>query len=1239
MPIENVPYGGVDQTIVQTGDTGYGDYTTQLLQAFAQFGFQNPADFSNSTLALRQYIQTITPNAPTALTLVPSGNSTSVSVELYSDSGLANGSALLLGSDGTTRAYLNSAKIGTGQVLPLDLQIGATTAIRITPSGRVLVNTTTDDGVHNLQVNGSISGTSFTGLALSGNLAGGAAGSVVYQTSPTTTGFLPVGASGNILSSTGASIAWISAPAGINVPYVSTRSYCTAAPNTGGVDHGGVMFSGSNYLSIPAGPFVFTSGMVGQGIYVSGAFGGAYTTIASYIGPQLVTTTASATATSTLAQVVVFTPGQDDTAGFNSFTAAAGGSQSGAQIAGGRAYVVDFTALNPIPSGVQWIRGDGLNSAFIISKVRSNAVHKGGIIWKGMSSNSCIGGQGQGFTIIGPGVYASQQLLGSAISITNGVLTATISNGNTANVGSTYKITGARGTASPYNDTYWTITSSSSTQFVGTPTYLDENPVLGNISNVTVDGSGNLTVVDSNPYRKINYFVNFSGMTATALNGNSYQITSVNYSTPGNPNSSVVGYTFANTGLSTYASTPDSGIGRYLADNAGVTDNFVSFPALSSGDGMYLVSNDFPGGTNINTHLHINDVVISQFQGAGCRIMTPNFGDLGTLTCNSNSEGLAMESMHATSGYFTNPSCYSINGGCEFESNTFVGLYVRNFGGGTIEMPGIGGSGIAVLLYNCSGTTFNGGDLEVQTPWAPNTTLYPGHSIELRGSTGVRVNPTYISFNNSVGQMACYMWNSCVSCVYERSRHFLAGGNVQPTYEVYIEGTCVGCDAIEPYLVGGNITNWFVDGSSNFIYLKGKKYNSTQTNLATFVSLQNVGSITVNAVQSPHVTFTNTTNTQSWNVGSNQPSAVVGFFDNLAGTWGLQIADTTHVVTLPSTVASSSTSTGALIVKGGVGIAGGINIGGNSSITNAAGSAILTITGTTLAQTDYISSINGQQWNNGYNQPNLAYSIFNTTLALTALSIADATNQITVSALFTANGGVASNGNVTITSASNPQLQIVDTTTPQRYNIGHNTVSGVLNLAFDATASLSRLTVADGTGVINIPTVVASTSTTTGSLTIGGGLGVGQTLHAAVIVSSGAITATTGNITASSGNIVASGTISSGGHLVPTVNNTPTFTTVGTPGTIGSSTLAVFPSGYIEATGISTSVISGGSTGTITFPTAFPTNCWNVQVTCFDAGTNAFFYGAVASFSASSFVWYNNTGGGTPYVMWRAIGN
>ena len=68
---------------------------------------------------------------------------------------------------------------------------------------------------HDLWVGGVIHGTVFGGISTASNLAGGSTGSVVYQVSPGTTGYIPIGSSGTVLLSDGANPYW-GAPDAIN---------------------------------------------------------------------------------------------------------------------------------------------------------------------------------------------------------------------------------------------------------------------------------------------------------------------------------------------------------------------------------------------------------------------------------------------------------------------------------------------------------------------------------------------------------------------------------------------------------------------------------------------------------------------------------------------------------------------------------------------------------------------------------------------------------------------------------------------------------------------------------------------------------------------------------------------------------------------------------------------------------------------------------------------------------------
>lgn len=1238
-----VPYGGSSFSIPQTGDTGWGPGLTAYLQALAQFSFQNPADFSNAVLALRQYLQTITPNAPTRLTIVPSGTSTTAAVELYTDSSLTHGPTLLLGTNGTTLSTLNSAHIGTGSGLPIQFQIDNNPIMTLTPSGRILMGTTTDDGVHALQIVGQISATGgIVGGTFSGNLSGGTAGSLVYQSAPSTTAFLAPGASGSILTSTGSNVAWTSPPSGINVPFVNARDYCTSQANTGGVNHGATMISGSNILTIAPGPFVFNSSMVGSNIAVTGAFGGVYTTIATYISPTQVTTTIVATATTTLGTCVVWNLGQDDTAGIAATLAAAGGGMAKAYFPT-RVYVFDGEFANP--AGLQGVIFDGQNSTFFISKTHVNTRTGGFLNVSNAPSDFTIGGFGVGATIIGPGAYTSQQIHCTDFTITNGSATATFDAGSAPIVGQIYRMAYARGNASLYNETYWKVTGTTATTWTGDPYYVDQKPALGTVSNVTVDGSGNLTILDSNPNRKAGYMLSFRGVTnATFLNGNQYAVTSINYTTPGNPKSGVVGYTFANTGLTSYASTADTGTSCFFKDVATITDTFMTLPDWC---GIRVTSNVFPAGTNISIHLNIYGMSVMGFP-TGIRLLTPNFGNSGELTTTGNLEGTTIEGLHASTGFFSNPSCYTIGEGCEFIGNAFVGLSIRDAGGFVVTMPGSNANGIGILLYNCNGTTINGGDNEVQTVQSIDPILFPGHNYEFRGCGGCLLNPTYISFTNSVNSIGVYIWSASNGVKYIGGRHFLAGGLVQPTNEFYISADSANCSVENPRLVNGNAwtnlsntsfvivsgNHWYGGGSGNTfnVYnpapatsilnhnspkftISGTVWNSSTSAsiLDSYVFSSSVaagpdGASTLNIAH----TGSQGGSTLQYNNGvfqvggggnitmqqGNAATSSANFSSPtliLRGTYwdGTQTQYDNYQLTNTISAGTNPVSTLQLTKNGSTGssnfaIASNIAVAMNSgvlNVTNSSGSSIVTINGTSLAQVAFKSSVNNQSYNIGYNEGSLIFNLFDSTANVSRLTIADTTGHINIptsiasssptTGSLTINGGLGVSGqivggaNLLLTNTVNPQMQFVDTTDTQTWNIGHNTSGHILNF-FNATLGTSAMSINDTTNVVTVGTSLIVTS----GLNVGGNLSVGGT---------GAFT---GNVTA------------------PTQATSDSSTKVATTAFVkAQSTASLATNGYFRDvnTGYtrqwgSFSASSGTQGSVVTFPIAFASACFNVQV-------------------------------------------
>lgn len=607
--------------------------------------------------------------------------------------------------------------------------------------------------------------------------------------------------------------------------YVNALNYVSAQGNTGTGSHCASMVSGNNVLTISPGPFVFTANHVGMQLYVSGM--STYAQVASFISATQVTMNVNAPSTQTIADFAVFNTGQDDTVGIqNTFNAC--------NVAKSKAYFparVYIYANEFDVSGLQGIVGDGVNRTIFLPKALGTSQLGGFLNIPNMPAGCQVGGDGQGFRVVGPTHRAPCHQANLSISL--GLITANVDTGALPLVGSVYKLLGARGTASPYNEGYWKISTAASGTWTGTPYYADDNPAIGAVSAVAVT-SNVLTVLESNAFRKVGYVTYFSNVaTATFLNGTSATVTSIVYS-----GTSVVGYTYALTHAN-YANTADTGTVANYADTGGtVTDNFASIPKF---DGIRLSTNNFPangGGSNILIFPSIKEVFVSNFSGAGFRLLTPNFGYMGKTDSVGVNEGYALEGLHPTTGFFSNPSCFEIGQGLQFESCTLVGISIKDAGGIQTGMIGGGGAGIGLLLYNCNGTDVTSFDFEVMTPWAVDPTMYPGHNIELRGAQGCEIHCGYLSFNSSNASIGVYMWNGTQACKYEGSRHFLAGTPaVQPNNEVYIDASCIDCFVGKTnYVSSTAFTNL---SPTSVLYEEGGTYDFNGTSGSLF-RLQNI---------------------------------------------------------------------------------------------------------------------------------------------------------------------------------------------------------------------------------------------------------------------------------------------------------------------------------------------------------------------------------------------------------------
>jgi hypothetical protein len=130
--------------------------------------------------------------------------------------------------------------------------------------------------------------------------------------------------------------------------------------------------------------------------------------------------------------------------------------------------------------------------------------------------------------------------------------------------------------------------------------------------------------------------------------------------------------------------------------------------------------------------------------------------------------------------------------------------------------------------------------------------------------------------------------------------------------------------------VGGTLTvnNSFASSASSTTLTS--QFANTLTGAANILNLQLRRGDSANGFSR---LMWGTSATTEWSLGSRSGDTNLYFWDEVANAERLKIASSTGVVTIPGTTASTSTSSGALVVgngtSGGLGVGGAVNIGGN----------------------------------------------------------------------------------------------------------------------------------------------------------------------------------------------------------------------------------------------------------------------------------------------------------------------
>ena len=309
----------------------------------------------------------------------------------------------------------------------------------------------------------------------------------------------------------------------------------------------------------------------------------------------------------------------------------------------------------------------------------------------------------------------------------------------------------------------------------------------------------------------------------------------------------------------------------------------------------------------------------------------------------------------------------------------------------------------------------------------------------------------------------------------------------------------------------------------------------------------------------------------------------------------------TGVLTISSTASTTSTTTGALIITGGVGIGGSLFVGGVVTATSFVGN--IYATNTASIQVGFATTASNVVVSTASNNASYYITFVSTTSgqlgilsdAGSKLTYNPGTNVLTISSTAsttsTTTGALIITGGVGIGGGLYVGGVVTATSIVITGAAGSGSITGVgfisastatiTSTATSTSTTTGALIVTGGVGIggaiyagnATITSTATSTSTTTGALIVTGGVGVGGAIYAGNIYSNGALVAT-GSATFNGGNVSGVTTITNTASTISTT--TGALQVAGGVGIGGG----LFVGGVVTATSFITSGAAGS--GSIT---------------------------------------------------------